>query len=175
MGWQAATEAEDAGQAVTETEAATGAEDAEQAAREMENAQKVADEYDAREAHWTAAVYEANERGVRDMNYANEAQQMANEQEAIEVAERVADEFEAREKHWRREKEARAALGIRAEAEGYMYVVSKEQVRMEIAAIEVQERGDAMLVRARARNQASADAQLAQKMAEEYAYEVEDL
>ena len=74
---------------------------------------------------------------------------MANEREASEAVERVADEFEAREKHWRREKAARAALGIRAEAEGY--VVSEEQVRMEIAAIEVQERGEAILVRARAR------------------------
>ena len=38
----------------------------------------------------------------------------------------------------------------------------------------MQERGKAILVRARARNQASSDAQLAQKMAEEYAYEVEE-
>ena len=53
-------------------------------------------------------------------------------------------------------------------------MLSEEQVRMEIAAIEVQERGEAILVRARARNQASSDTQLAQKMAEEYAYAVEE-
>ena len=126
------------------------------------------------EAYWVAAVYEANATRVREENDANEAQQMANEWEASEAANRVADEFEAREKHWRRENAARAALGIGAEADGY--VVSEEQVRMEIAAIEVQERREATLVRARARNQASSssNAQLAQKMAEEYAYEAEE-
>ena len=175
MAWQAAAaEATNTEQAVTGTEAATGADETEQAAREMAKAQKVADDYEAREfeAHWTAAVYEANERGVMDMNHANDAHQMADEREAREAAEKVAEEFEAREEHWRREKAARAALGMRAEAEGCE--VSEEQVRVEIAAIEVQERGEAILPRARARSQASSDAQVAQRMAEEYAYEAEE-
>jgi len=71
-------------------------------AREMENAQKVADDYDAREAQRIAAVYEANERGTEDMNRAREAQQMADDQEAMEAAQRVADEMEAKEENERR-------------------------------------------------------------------------
>ena len=97
---------------------------------------------------------------------------MADEREARDAAERVAEEIEAREEHWRRGKAARAALGMRAEADGY--VVSEEHVRVEIAAIEVQERGEAILVRARARNQASSGAQFTQRTAAEYACEVED-
>ena len=109
----------------------------ESGAIEMENAQKVADDYDAREAHWTAAVYEANERGTRDMNRAMEAQQRVNEQEAMEAAQKVADEMEAKEERCRKRKTARAALSVRAEEEGY--VVSEEQVEIEVAAMQVQE------------------------------------
>ena len=140
-------------------------------ATEMENAQKVADDYDAREAHWTAAVYEANETGTRDMNRAMEAQQRADEQEAREAAQKVAYEMEAREERSRRREMARATLSVRAEEEGY--VVSEEQIDVEVAAIEVQEAGEAILVRARTRNQVSTDAEVAQRLAEEYEYEEE--
>ena len=132
---------------------------------EMENYDTI-----AREAHWTA-VYEANERGARDMNQASKAQQRVNEQEAMEAAQKVADELEAREEHCRRQRAARAMLSIRAEEEGY--VVSEEQVKMEVAAMQVQEVGEAILVKARARNQVSSDAKIAQRMAEEFANEAE--
>ena len=75
--------------------------------------------------------------------------------------------MEAREERCKRRKTARAALSVRVEEEGY--VVSEEQVDIEVAAMQVQEVGEAILVRARARNQVSTDAEVAQRMAEEYA------
>ena len=63
MSWQAAIEAQEV----------------EQDASAMESAQKVVDDYGAMEAHWTTAVYKANAIGVKDVNQASVAQQMANE------------------------------------------------------------------------------------------------
>jgi hypothetical protein len=111
-------------------------------AREMENAQKVADDHDAREAQKIAAL--------------------ADEQEAMEAAQRVADEMEAKEEDERRRKTAIARLSARAQGEGY--VVSEDQIQVEIAAIRVQEAGEAILVKARGMMQAATDAEIALRM-----------
>ena len=67
---------------------------------------------------------------------AMEAQEGVNEQEAREAAQKVADKMEAKEEHCKRRRTARAVLIVRAEEEGY--VVSEEQVDIEVAAMQVQ-------------------------------------
>jgi len=137
--------------------------------KEMENAQKVADDYDAREAQRVAAVYEANEKGTEDMNRARQAQQVADEREAMEAAQRVADEAEEQEENKRRREIAITRLNTRAQGEGY--VISEEQILVEIAAVRVDEKGEEILCTTRARMQVAADAALAQEMKEEEEYE----
>ena len=137
--------------------------------KEMENAQKVADDYDAREAQRVAAVYEANEKGTEDMNRARQAQQVADDKEAMEAAQRVADEAEEQEENKRRREIAITRLSTRAQGEGY--VISEEQIQVEIAAVIVDEKGEEILRTARARMQMAADAAIAQEMKEEEEYE----
>ena len=137
--------------------------------KEMENAQKVADDYDAREAQWVAAVYEANETGMEDMDRARQAQQVSDDREAMEAAQRVADEADKQEEDKRRREIAITRLSTRAQGEGY--VISEDQIQVEIAAVIVDEKGEEILRKARARIQMATDAAIAREMKEEYEYE----
>ena len=137
--------------------------------KEMENAQKVADDYDAREAQRVAAVYEANETGMEDMGRARQAQQVADDREAMEAAQRVADEADKQEEDKRRREIAITRLNTRAQGEGY--VISEEQILVEISAVIVDEKGEEILRTARARMPIAADAEKARQMQEEEEHE----
>ena len=77
--------------------------------------------------------------------------------------------MEEQEENERRRKIAIARLSTRAQGEGY--VISEDQIQVEIAAVVVDEKGEEILRKARARIQMATDAAIAREMKEEYEYE----